>query len=97
MRHSGLQKRVLTLYRHFLRLARTKPSLQTSVRDEFRKYANVDVKNVSYVEYLVSRGQRQLNMLRMSSVKSVTFLKSQSESNDPKTTLENDTSVYEKK
>ncbi|KAM1861923.1 hypothetical protein TB2_002313 [Malus domestica] len=69
-RLSGMQKQVLSLYRGFLRAARTKSAedrqrIESLVSIEFRRNAKeVDRKNFLYVEYLLRRGKKQLDQLR---------------------------------
>ncbi|EOY17120.1 LYR family of Fe/S cluster biogenesis protein isoform 2 [Theobroma cacao] len=59
---SGLQKQVLSLYRGFLRAARSKPcedrcQIESIVSAEFRRNSKqVDRKNFFYIEYLLRRG-----------------------------------------
>ncbi|KAH9986617.1 hypothetical protein BJV77DRAFT_950845 [Russula vinacea] len=66
VRHSGLQKDVLALYRRALRMVRTKPP---SSRDKFRLFvrynfktqaSSVSPRSVSTIEHLIRRGQRQV-------------------------------------
>ncbi|GLJ45782.1 hypothetical protein SUGI_0963490 [Cryptomeria japonica] len=72
-RLSGMQKQVLSLYRAFLRSARCKEphqrhTIQQVVSREFRKNAtSVDKKDFNYIEYLLRRGQKQLDQLKSSS------------------------------
>ncbi|KAK6257878.1 hypothetical protein QUC31_001337 [Theobroma cacao] len=67
---SGLQKQVLSLYRGFLRAARSKPSedrcqIESIVSAEFRRNSKqVDRKNFFYIEYLLRRGKKQLDQLK---------------------------------
>jgi succinate dehydrogenase assembly factor 1 len=78
---SGLQKEVLSLYRALLRATRN-PSgsaggptpLRLHVQSQFRA-TQFDVKrsDVERIEYLVSKGRKQLNTLRMAGVKQVSF------------------------
>ncbi|XP_072970101.1 uncharacterized protein [Typha angustifolia] len=69
-RLSGMQRQVLGLYRGFLRAARQKAPeecrrVESVVSIEFRQNAkNVDRKNFLYIEYLLRRGQRQLEQLK---------------------------------
>jgi len=77
-RHSGMQRRVLALYRAFWRMARSKPAESRSafealVRQEFRRNMNVPRGNTSAIEFLLRRGERQLNMLRSADVKGLRF------------------------
>lgn len=65
-----MQKQVLSLYRGFLRAARTKSAedrqrIESLVSIEFRRNAKeVDRKNFLYIEYLLRRGKKQLDQLR---------------------------------
>ncbi|TKY71077.1 Succinate dehydrogenase assembly factor 1 [Spatholobus suberectus] len=69
-RLSGMQKQVLSLYRGFLRAARSKSyeerrKIESIVSQEFRRNArDVDRKNFLYIEYLLRRGNKQLDQLR---------------------------------
>ncbi|KAI9814109.1 MAG: hypothetical protein M1832_005997 [Thelocarpon impressellum] len=68
MRLSGLQRDVLSLYRQCLRQAQKKPnSVRSHFRDfargEFRRHAGVDKKDFAAIEYLLRKGQRQLDIL----------------------------------
>lgn len=67
---SGMQKQVLSLYREFLRAARSKPPedrlrIKSIVSAEFRSNSKViDRKNFLYIEYLLRRGKKQLDQLK---------------------------------
>lgn len=69
-RLSGMQKQVLSLYRGFLRAARSKSPddrrcVESIVIAEFRRNAKeVDKKNFLYIEYLLRRGKKQLDQLK---------------------------------
>ncbi|KAI9082935.1 hypothetical protein K1719_035078 [Acacia pycnantha] len=69
-RLSGMQKQVLSLYRGFLRAARSKPEeerckIESVVSEEFRHNCRqVDPKSFIYIEYLLRRGKKQLDQLR---------------------------------
>ncbi|KAJ1419952.1 Complex 1 LYR protein [Sesbania bispinosa] len=69
-RLSGMQKQVLSLYRGFLRAARSKSDeerrkIESIVSQEFRRNSKqVDRKNFLYIEYLLRRGNKQLDQLR---------------------------------
>ncbi|WCJ21959.1 Succinate dehydrogenase assembly factor 1 mitochondrial [Euphorbia peplus] len=69
---SGMQKQVLGLYRSFLRAARMKPAedrrqIESVVSEEFRRNSKeVDRKNFIYIEYLLRRGFKQLDLLKSS-------------------------------
>lgn len=64
VRHSKLQKQVLSLYRQFLRAAQDKPGFIPRIRDEFRANAAIKKTEVMHIEYLYRRGQRQLELLK---------------------------------
>ncbi|XP_042296076.1 succinate dehydrogenase assembly factor 1, mitochondrial [Sceloporus undulatus] len=77
-RHSKLQKQVLALYRSFLRASKDKPGFLPQIRAEFRKSAQIPRANVMLIEYLVRRGQRQLEQLRNAHTKQMgAFVKRQ--------------------
>ncbi|MQL71196.1 hypothetical protein Taro_003502 [Colocasia esculenta] len=67
---SGIQKQVLSLYRGFLRAARSKApeerrKIEEVVSTEFRHNSTaIDKKNFLYIEYLIRRGKRQLDQLK---------------------------------
>lgn len=69
-RLSGMQRQVLSLYRGFLRAARSKSiedrrKIESIVSTEFRHNAkHVDRKNFLYIEYLLRRGKKQLDQLK---------------------------------
>ncbi|GMY22569.1 succinate dehydrogenase assembly factor 1, mitochondrial-like [Fagus crenata] len=69
-RLSGMQKQVLSLYRGFLRAARSKSSedrckVESFVSAEFRRNSKqVDRKNFVYIEYLLRLGKKQLDQLK---------------------------------
>ncbi|KAJ4968518.1 hypothetical protein NE237_015219 [Protea cynaroides] len=91
MKLSGMQKQVLSLYRGFLRAARTKASeerlrIESTVSAEFRRNArDVDRKNFIYIEYLLRRGSKQLDQLKSPETVGLSSLKiapnSQSDNN----------------
>lgn len=64
VRHSKLQKQVLSLYRQFLRSAQDKPGFLPRIRDEFRANSAIKKTDVMHIEYLYRRGQRQLELLK---------------------------------
>ncbi|XP_078171784.1 uncharacterized protein LOC144565870 [Carex rostrata] len=78
---SGMQKQVLSLYRGFLRAARSKATedrerIHSVVSAEFRNNArNVDRRNFIYIEYLLRRGKRQLEQLKDPGTKGLSTLK----------------------
>ncbi|KAK1294983.1 hypothetical protein QJS10_CPA16g00002 [Acorus calamus] len=67
---SGLQKQVLSLYRGFLRAARSKgpeerQRIESIVSAEFHQNSkNIDRKNFLQIEYLLRRGKKQLDQLK---------------------------------
>ncbi|XP_057970919.1 succinate dehydrogenase assembly factor 1, mitochondrial isoform X2 [Malania oleifera] len=67
---SGMQKQVLSLYRSFLRAARSKSpedrrQIESIVSAEFHRNSKlIDRKNFLYIEYLLRRGKKQLDQLR---------------------------------
>ncbi|XP_021903887.1 succinate dehydrogenase assembly factor 1, mitochondrial [Carica papaya] len=69
-RLSGMQRQVLSLYREFLRAARSKSAedrqhIESIVSAEFRRNSKqVDRKNFLYIEYLLRRGKKQLDQLK---------------------------------
>ncbi|XP_038642176.1 succinate dehydrogenase assembly factor 1, mitochondrial [Scyliorhinus canicula] len=69
VRHSKLQKQVLNLYKQFLRAAKAKPGFLPLIRDEFRKNSQIPRTDVMLIEYLLRRGQRQLDLVRKSNTK----------------------------
>ncbi|KAK2827422.1 hypothetical protein Q7C36_018348 [Tachysurus vachellii] len=64
VRHSKLQKQVLSLYREFLRAGRDKPGFLPRIREEFRTNAAIQKTDVMHIDYLCRRAQRQLEQLR---------------------------------
>ncbi|PWA96110.1 complex 1 LYR protein [Artemisia annua] len=67
---SGIQKQVLSLYRGFLRTARSKQPenrthIESLVSAEFRRNSQmIDRKNFLHIEYLLRRGKKQLDQLK---------------------------------
>lgn len=64
-RLSGLQKDVLSLYRSCLRAARqkpadTRPNFEAFARREFEKNINMNKKDFGTIEFLLRKGNRQL-------------------------------------
>ncbi|XP_067830919.1 succinate dehydrogenase assembly factor 1, mitochondrial [Heptranchias perlo] len=72
VRHSKLQKQVLNLYKQFLRAAKEKPGFLPLIQNEFRKHSQIPRTDVMHIEYLLRRGQRQLDLLRNSNTKQLT-------------------------
>lgn len=76
MRHSGLQREVLQLYKSMLLVAKQKDSFQGTnsmvslVRHQFRQEASaVDRKNFLLIEHLVRKGQKQLKQMQQDNVR----------------------------
>ncbi|KAJ5130157.1 uncharacterized protein N7515_006196 [Penicillium bovifimosum] len=66
-RLSGLQRDVLSLYRKCLREIRNKPedariNFKKYARSEFQKHLAVNKKDFSAIEYLLRKGNRQLEL-----------------------------------
>ncbi|XP_062341545.1 succinate dehydrogenase assembly factor 1, mitochondrial [Osmerus eperlanus] len=77
VRHSKLQKQVLSLYRQFLRAGQDKPGFLPRIRDEFRENSRLKKTDVMHIEYLYRRGERQLEQLKDVNTKQLgTFSKS---------------------
>ncbi|TVY51998.1 Succinate dehydrogenase assembly factor 1, mitochondrial [Lachnellula cervina] len=67
MKHSGLQREVLSLYRTCLRESRKKPAntrlhFELYARTEFDKSIGLDKKDFGAIEYLLRKGRRQVDM-----------------------------------
>ncbi|KAH8657530.1 hypothetical protein BGZ60DRAFT_383722 [Tricladium varicosporioides] len=76
MRYSGLQKEVLNLYRMCLRESRKKPVTTRShfeafARSEFEKSIRLDKKDFGAIEYLLRKGQRQLEMYSQPGIRDI--------------------------
>ncbi|RDL36822.1 Uncharacterized protein BP5553_06174 [Venustampulla echinocandica] len=76
MRYSGLQRDVLALYRKCLRESRKKPAstrahFEAFARKEFQKHLHFDKKDFSAIEYLLRKGQRQLEMYSSPGIKDI--------------------------
>ncbi|ESQ52656.1 hypothetical protein EUTSA_v10017481mg [Eutrema salsugineum] len=78
---SGMQKQVLSLYRGFLRAARSKTTedrrrIEMIVSTEFHKNSKeVDRKNFQYIEYLLRLGTKQLDQLKNPDMVSISSIK----------------------
>ncbi|KAK4888530.1 hypothetical protein LTR27_012591 [Elasticomyces elasticus] len=75
-RLSGLQKDVLVLYRRCLRACRTKPSetrpnFEGFARREFAKNMAVDKKDFGTIEFLLRKGNRQLEIYEQKGVRNI--------------------------
>ncbi|TVY58818.1 Succinate dehydrogenase assembly factor [Lachnellula suecica] len=76
MKHSGLQREVLALYRTCLRESRKKPAntrlhFESYARTEFDKSIGLDKKDFGAIEYLLRKGQRQLEMYSAPGIKDI--------------------------
>jgi len=76
MRYSGLQKEVLALYRQCLRQSRKKPAnvrthFEKYTRAEFEKSIGLDKKDFGAIEYLLRKGQRQLEIYSAAGIKDI--------------------------
>nr|XP_033793540.1 succinate dehydrogenase assembly factor 1, mitochondrial [Geotrypetes seraphini]XP_033793545.1 succinate dehydrogenase assembly factor 1, mitochondrial [Geotrypetes seraphini] len=80
VRHSKLQKQILSLYKQFLKAGKEKPGFLPRIQDEFRKNAKIPKTDVMHIEYLLRRGQRQLEQLKDSHTKQMgIFIKTTSD------------------
>ncbi|PSS19374.1 Succinate dehydrogenase assembly factor 1A like [Actinidia chinensis var. chinensis] len=77
---SGMQKQVLSLYRGFLRSARSKSpeerhQIESIVSTEFRRNSKlIDRKNFLYIEYLLRRGKKQLDQIKSPDTVGLSYL-----------------------
>ncbi|KAJ5818303.1 hypothetical protein N7474_003894 [Penicillium riverlandense] len=75
-RLSGLQREVLSLYRQCLREIRKKPTesranFKAYARAEFQKHLSVSKKDFGAIEYLLRKGQRQLEMYAAPGIRNI--------------------------
>ncbi|ODQ51775.1 hypothetical protein SAICODRAFT_59404 [Saitoella complicata NRRL Y-17804] len=75
-RYSGIQLDVLHLYRACFRAVRSKPvdaqpHFKHFIRSEFQKNMGLSKKDFSTVEFLVRKGNRQLEMYRNPGIKDI--------------------------
>ncbi|TGO65936.1 hypothetical protein BOTNAR_0072g00100 [Botryotinia narcissicola] len=75
-RLSGLQRDVLALYRKCLRESRKKPAearkhFEVYARLEFSKNITLDKKDFNTIEYLLRKGQRQVDMYSSPGIKDI--------------------------
>ncbi|KAK3067507.1 hypothetical protein LTR53_015583 [Teratosphaeriaceae sp. CCFEE 6253] len=75
-RLSGLQKDVLVLYRRCLRACRSKPAdtrqnFESFARREFAKHMDVGKKDFSTIEFLLRKGNRQLEIYEQPGVRNI--------------------------
>ena len=71
VRYSKVQKHVLQLYRQFLKAVQDRPGVKDHVRNEFKKNSTLPRTDIMHIEYLIRRGERQLNQLKTSEVKGI--------------------------
>ncbi|KAG5932044.1 hypothetical protein E4U53_001514 [Claviceps sorghi] len=76
MRHSGLQKEVLTLYRQCLRESRKKPAstrahFEQFARTEFSRNLSLDKRDFAAIEFLLRKGRRQLDTYSSPGIKDI--------------------------
>ena len=64
MARSGLQKKVLALYKCCLRSAAQKPGITPMVQSEFRKNAGLSKLDSLRIEQLLRNGERKLKMIK---------------------------------
>ncbi|KAF8158156.1 hypothetical protein B0H34DRAFT_443326 [Crassisporium funariophilum] len=74
LKRSGLQNDVLNLYRRALRMVNTKPvaarpSFLLFVRYTFHENSQVSPRNVSFIEHLLRKGVRQVELYEDPGVK----------------------------
>lgn len=75
-RLSGLQRDVLSLYRRCLRAARLKPisnrpNFEAFARREFAKNVTVDKKDFSAIEFLLRKGNKQLEIYEAPNIRNI--------------------------
>ncbi|KAG9488133.1 succinate dehydrogenase assembly factor 1, mitochondrial [Eleutherodactylus coqui] len=84
IRHSKLQKQVLSLYKQFLRAGKDKPGFVPRIQHEFKKNAKIPRTDVMHIEYLLRRGWRQLDQLKDVHTKQLgAFIRTSSEDKAP--------------
>ncbi|KAM0802813.1 complex 1 protein-domain-containing protein [Usnea florida] len=76
MRLSGLQREVLSLYRHCLREVEKKPvhsreNFRSYARSEFERNIALDKKDFAAIEYLLRKGQRQLEIYSSPGIRNI--------------------------
>ena len=69
VRHSKIQIQVLGLYRQFMRAAQDRPGIADHIRSEFKKNMQLPRSDSLRIEFLMRRGQRQLDQLKTSTIK----------------------------
>lgn len=76
MRLSGLQRGVLSLYRQCLREIEKKPAdvrenFKGFARTEFERSIGLDKKDFAAIEYLLRKGQRQLEIYSSPGIRNI--------------------------
>lgn len=64
MQRSPLHREVLALYRHFLVACRGKDGLRDHVRAEFKRNAQIPLRESQRIEHHLRRAKRQLKLLQ---------------------------------
>ena len=75
IKHSRLQKEVLRLYRSMLKACKQRPGARTLIKQEFRNNCQIERHNIMYIEYLLRRGRRQLQLLSQTHLDDITTIK----------------------
>lgn len=75
-RLSGLQKKVLHLYKSCFRTIKTKPKetrihWRNFIHEEFFKYKNIPKKQFNTIEHLIRNGHRKLEMFQNPQIKDI--------------------------
>ncbi|RDI76378.1 hypothetical protein Vi05172_g13639 [Venturia inaequalis] len=75
-RLSGIQRDVLSLYRKCMRAANKKPAetkdkFKDFTRSEFRKHLELNKKDFSTIEFLLRKGNRQLEIYEDPGIKNI--------------------------
>jgi len=72
IKYSPFQRKTLSLYAEFVRLAKNKPGLLERARSEFRAASKLNTKTDSLqIDFKLRRARNQLDMLKTSNVKAV--------------------------
>lgn len=71
-RHSQIQRKVLQLYKEFLRISDGKPDMKYTIQCQFKKNAEYPRTDTQRIEHMIRRAERQLKQLKKSTVTNVT-------------------------
>ena len=82
VRHSKIQKQILSLYKEFLQASKNSPGLSDYIKNQFRKNATLPRQNFIQIEQLYRRGQRQLEMLKREDVQGASVFSSKNKGQD---------------